>query len=178
LNLASGKWRRLDPSRNLAAEKRVAASSEQGTNVAKHVTDPKTYEDYVNVYWESADSDPQWIRVDLGTTKEINRVILKWGASAAKAFKIQTSVDDQNWTDFYSSSSGSSSMVTDQAFPTTTARYVRVLATERAPVITGFRGRRGAGGTATAPPAQGTTPPAQPARPIGYSLFDFMVLKD
>jgi len=178
LNLAAGKWRKFDASRNFAAGKPATASSEQGTNVAKHVTDPKTSEDYVNVNWESADGDPQWISVDLGAVKEINRVILKWGAIAAKVFKIQTSTDDQNWTDVFSTSSGSSSMVGDETFPTTTARYVRVLATERAPVITGFRGRRGAGGTTTAPPAEGTTPPAQPARPTGYSLFDFMMLKD
>src|SRR5262249_46435187 len=157
--------------------KPVAASSEKDTHVAKHVTDPKTYEDYASSDWESADGDPQWIRVDLSAPTQINRVILKWNASAAKQFKIQTSTDDENWIDVFSSSSGSSSMVTDQTFPTTTARYVRMLATERAPIPLGFRGRRGAAGTGT-PPAQGATPPAQPARPTGYSLFDFMVLKD
>jgi len=151
LNLAAGKWRKFDSLRNLAAGKPATASSEQGTNVAPHVTDPKTYEDYANSYWESADSDAQWISVDLG---------------AAKEFKIQTSTDDQNWTDVYSTSNGSSSICTDEKFATTTARYLRIIATQRAPLITGFRGR-GRGAAAT-----------EPARPIGYVLYDFMVLKD
>ena len=86
----------------MAAGKPVTASSEEGTNIAKHVTDPKTYEDYVNAHWDSAASDPQWICVDLGAATEINRVILKWNAAAAKEFKIQTSTDGENWTDVFS----------------------------------------------------------------------------
>jgi type VI protein secretion system component Hcp len=184
LDLAAGTWRKFDSSRNLAAGKPVAASSEKDTNIARHVTDPKTYEDDASTFWESAEGDPQWLHVDLGAPTQINRVILKWNASAALQFKIQTSTDGENWIDVFSSSSGSSSMVTDDTFPTTTARYVRMLATERAPITMGFRGRRGAAGAGTppvqgaTPPAQPVPPPAQPAKPTGYSLFDFMVLKD
>jgi hypothetical protein len=93
LNVATGTWREFDPARNLAAGKSVVASSEEGPNAATNVTVSKTYRDYVKSQWVSATSDPQWIRVDLGRPTEINRVILKWGASAAKAFKIQTSVN-------------------------------------------------------------------------------------
>ena len=184
LNLAAGKWRKVDPARNLAAGKPVTASSEEGTNVAKHVTEAKTYADYVNTYWDSAASDPQWICVDLGAPTQFNRVILKWNLSAAKVFKIQTSIDGENWTDVYSTSQGSSNSVTDETFKTATARYVRMYGTERAPVIAGFRGRgRGQSGATTPPATQPTTPPATPpapapSRPNGYSLFDFMVLMD
>ena len=54
LNLAAGTWRKFDPSRNLVAGKPVTASSDEGTNVAKHVTEPKSYADYFSSYWESA----------------------------------------------------------------------------------------------------------------------------
>jgi F5/8 type C domain len=109
---------------------------------------------------------------------------LKWNLSAAKVFKIQTSSDGENWTDVYSTSQGSSNIVTDETFKTATARYVRMYGTERAPVIAGFRGRgRGQSGASTPPATQPATPPATPpalapSRPSGYSLFDFMVLLD
>ena len=67
VNVAAGTWRKFDPSRNLGAGRPVTASSEEGANVAQHVTDPKTYEDYVNTRWESAASDPQWISPGSGS---------------------------------------------------------------------------------------------------------------
>jgi hypothetical protein len=180
VNLATGTWRKFEPSRNLAADKQATASSEVGTNVAQHVTASKTYEDYANTHWDSAGSDPQWISVDLGAAQQINRVILKWNAAAAKEFKIQTSTDGENWMDAYSTSHGSSSTVTDEIFETTTARYVRMYGTQRAPI---FRGRGRGLGAVTSLPTQPATQPATPptteaSRPDGYSLFDFMVLKD
>src|SRR4029079_1508390 len=51
LNLAAGTWRKIDPSRNLASGKPLTASSEEGTNVVKHVTEAKSYADYVSTYW-------------------------------------------------------------------------------------------------------------------------------
>jgi hypothetical protein len=171
LNVAAGTWRKFDPKRNLAAGKLVTASSENGVSVAKHATESKTFEDYAGTYWESGEGDSQWLRVDLQAPTAINRVILKWNVTAAKDFKIQTSTDGEKWDDVYSTTQGSASTITDQTFPTITARYVQVVATAHAPVINNFRRGRGAA-TATTPPAN-----ALPA-PTGYSLFDFMVLKD
>ena len=167
INFAAGTWRKFDPSRNLAAGKTVSASSESETNAAKNVTVPKTYADYVNTYWQSGEGDTQWLTVDLEKPTEINRVILKWNTNAAKTFKVQTSADATNWTDVFSTNLGASYTVTDETFENTTARYVRMFATEPAPVPRGRgfgRRRRDA-----ATPA---------ATPTGYSLFDFMVLKD
>ncbi len=208
LNLSTGTWRKIDDTRNLAAGKIVTASSDDGTNLAKNVTAPKTYQDYINIHWDSAPGDQQWIMVDLGAPTDINRVILKWNTNAAKTFKIQTSTDATNWTDVFGTTQGASYSVTDEKFNTTAARYVRVNATERAPVPAGGRGGRGRGGAAGAPaaataPVAASTPAATapgtpavaapavtaPAAPIvapttvaraqpGYSLFDFMVLKD
>jgi hypothetical protein len=164
INLDAGTWRKFDPSRNLAAGKAATASSEDGTHAAKHVTGPKTYRDYVNTYWQSGDGSNQWISVDLEKPTEINRVILKWNTNAAKEFKVQTSTNATAWTDVFSTNLGAPYTVTDETFKTTTARYVRMTATQKAPIPT-VRADMVRGGQIETLPA-------------GYSLFDFMVLKD
>ncbi len=201
LNVTAGTWRKFDPARNLAAGKAVTASSETEAGPAKNVTAPKTWENYIGIHWDSAPTadptTPQWISVDLGESKDINRVILKWNNAAAKEFKIQTSTDNAAWTDVYTGTLGSSYSVTDETFKTTPARYVRLLATQRAPAIGGGRGggfgggRGGRGGRAGAPattsqpatqadtaPAAARGPQTGPPAATGYSLFDFEVLKD
>ena len=167
INLDTGKWRKFDYSRNIASRKPVNASSESGSNIAKNVTAPKTYQDYINKYWQSGDGNTQWIMVDLQKPTEINRVILKWNTNAAKVFKVQTSNDAADWTDIFSTDLGSSNSVTDEAFDTTTARYVRMIAAEPAsiPRGRGFLGNR-----------RGNTAPQTSM--TNYSLFDFMVLRD
>ena len=111
--------------------KTATASSDTAPNVAANVTAPTTYLNYINTRWESAASDPQWITVDLGAPQEINRVILKWHTNFAKAFKIQASTDNTAWTDVFTTTLGSAWSVTDETFKTTTARYVRMYATQR-----------------------------------------------
>ncbi len=194
-DLSAGTWRKIDATRNLAAGKTATASSDDGIHLAKSVTAPKTYQDYINIHWDSAAGDQQWLMVDLGAPTDINRVILKWNTNAAKTFKIQTSLDATTWTDVFSTTQGASYSVTDEKFKTTAARYVRVNATERAPLPPGGRGGRGRGGpggptpaatasTAPATPAAAsagtapTAPIATPAAQPAYSLFDLMVLKD
>jgi hypothetical protein len=180
IDIAAGTWRALDSSRNLALGKQVSASSEQGSNVASQAIAPKTYRDYVSKRWESEASDPQWIMVDLQQPTEFNRVILKWAAVAAKEFAIQISTDGQTWNDIFTSDKGFSQSVTDVKFPLTTARFVRMYGKQRAPQPPP-PGRRIVSSTrnSTRPVAVPSSQPATaPARPSGYSLFDFMILKD
>jgi hypothetical protein len=143
-----GVWRTIDDKRNLALNKTATASSVSGSNVANNVTNPSTYQNYLNTKWVSATSDPQWITIDLGSLMSVNRVILKWDSAYAKSFKIQVSSDNSEWTDVFSTTKAGARSVTDEIFATTTARYVRMYGTER-------------GNTDS-----------------GYSLFDFMVLND
>jgi len=131
LNIEAGTWRPFDYSRNLAMRKTATASSSIDTNVASRVTDSTTYLNYTNTRWESAASDPQWIMVDLGLSRNVNRAILKWHENYAKSFKIQTSVNGSTWTDVYSTTKGASRSVTDVAFDQVTARYVRMYGTQR-----------------------------------------------
>jgi hypothetical protein len=165
----------------------VTASSEDGANLAKHVTEPKTWENYLNTRWQSTAGDTQWVMVDLGAAMDVNRVILKWDAAAAKTFKIQTSTDGASWTDDFSTMLGSSSAITDETFKTTSARYVRLYATQRAPLPLvgrggGFGPGRGRGPTTAPSGAAGQqaarAPVATQPAAAGYSLYELMVLKD
>ncbi|MES2923611.1 MAG: discoidin domain-containing protein [Verrucomicrobiota bacterium] len=57
--------------------------------------------DFNGSRWESIHGvDPQWITIDLGTTKAIHKVVLKWEAAAAANYKIQVANDSNGpWTD-------------------------------------------------------------------------------
>ena len=127
----AGLWRPFDLKRNLALRKPAAASSVSGSNAAGNATDSTDWRNYRNTKWVSAASDPQWLRVDLGAPMAVNRVILKWDSSYAKAFKVQVATDTSNWTDVYSTDKAGLRSVTDETFSTVTARYVRVYGTQR-----------------------------------------------
>jgi hypothetical protein len=80
--------------------------------------------------WSSAFSDPQWIRVDLGATYAINRVVLRWEAAFGRAYQIQTSNDGTTWTTIRTTTNGVGG-VEDLAV-TGTGRFVRMNGTARA----------------------------------------------
>jgi len=126
-----GIWRPIDSKRNLALHKTAAASSTNGNNAANNVTDSATWQNYTSTKWTSASSDPQWIRIDLGSPMSINRVILKWDSAYAKSFKIQVSIDTATWTDVFSTAKAGLRCVTDETFPAATSRYVRMYGTQR-----------------------------------------------
>jgi hypothetical protein len=129
VDVSAGTWRAFDYKRNLAMHKIAAASSVNGSYVANNVTDSTTYSNFTR--WESAASDPQWIRVDLGSAMNINRVILKGDSCYAKAFQIQVSNDALTWSTVFSTTTGGRRCVTDETFARTSARYVRMNGTQR-----------------------------------------------
>jgi F5/8 type C domain len=80
--------------------------------------------------WASQFSDPQWIRVDLGATATISRVVLQWEAAYATAFQIQTSADGStNWQTIYSTTTGTGG--TQNLTVSGSGRYVRMYGTAR-----------------------------------------------
>jgi hypothetical protein len=143
-----GTWRPIDAIRNLALHKTATASSTSGSNTPNNVTDSSTWQNYNKSKWTSASSDPQWIMVDLGAEMNVDRVILKWDSAYAKSFKIQVATDTASWKDVFSTTKAGLRSLTDETFPSTVARYVRMYGTQR-------------GNTSK-----------------GYGLFDFMVLDD
>lgn len=115
---------------NLAAGKTASASSSNGQYVASNVNDGDQA-----TYWESANNAfPQWIQVDLGTSVETNKVVLKlptanWG-TRTQTLSVQGSTDGTTFGDL----AGSGGRVFDPAQNNTVTltysaeltRYLRV----------------------------------------------------
>ncbi|MEU8437033.1 family 20 glycosylhydrolase, partial [Streptomyces sp. NPDC029216] len=80
--------------------------------------------------WSSAYRDPQWLQVDLGTARNVGRVVLRWEAAYGKSFQIQLSDDAATWRTAYSTTDATGG-VQDLTGLTGSGRYVRVYATQR-----------------------------------------------
>jgi len=85
-----------------------------------------------NSRWESASSDSQWILVDLGSNFSISNMIISWEAANAKAYKIEYSLDEQNWTPIVEKSNMPTDMRVDRMYGMEfEARYIRLTGLER-----------------------------------------------
>jgi beta-glucosidase len=80
--------------------------------------------------WSSQASDPQWIYVNLGAHATINKVVLNWENAYATAYQIQVSDDATNWTDIYSTTTGTGGIQTINV--SGAGQYVRMYGTARA----------------------------------------------
>ncbi|WP_328992088.1 glycosyl hydrolase family 8 [Kribbella sp. NBC_01245] len=108
--------------------------------------------------WASVEGhDPEWIRVDLGSTATISRVKLNWEAAYGKSYKIQTSADGSTWTDIFSTTTGNGAI--DDLTVSGSGRYVRMYGTARG-TAWGYSlwefevyGTTGGGGGDTTPPS-------------------------
>ncbi len=103
----------------------TASSSENATFPASAAVDGNS-----GTRWSSAFSDPQWLQVDLGSSRTLNKVTLNWEAAYAKAFQIQVSNDGTNWTSCYSTTTGTGGLQNIDV--SCSGRYVRVYGTQRA----------------------------------------------
>ncbi len=103
----------------------TASSLEQPVFPASNAVDGNT-----GTRWSSGFSDPQWLRVDLGATHSISRVVLNWEAAFATAFQIQTSNDAATWTTIFSTTTGTGGV--QDLTVTGSGRYIRMLGTRRA----------------------------------------------
>jgi endo-1,4-beta-D-glucanase Y len=115
---------------NLAAEKNAQASSIEAAGFEPS----RAFDSSTSSRWASTEGiDPQWLYVDLGSSQNINKVILNWEAAYAISYQIQVSTDGGNpvnWTTVYSTTSGQGGTETVN-FQLTNARYVRMLGTAR-----------------------------------------------
>ncbi|MFG2049075.1 discoidin domain-containing protein [Micromonospora sp. NPDC048935] len=121
--------------------------------------------------WASAASDPQWLRVDLGSTRTICRVVLTWEAAYARAFQLQTSADGATWTTIYSTTTATGG--TQSLTVSGSGRYLRVYGTARGTAY-GYSlwelAAHTTGGTSE-PPVDGTDPRNPNLGPNTY-VFD------
>ncbi|MER7890097.1 ThuA domain-containing protein [Micromonospora sp. NPDC094482] len=80
--------------------------------------------------WGSAYADPQWISVDLGASRALNRVRLTWEAAYARAYQVQVSSDNLTWSPVHTTTTGDGGV--DDIAISATGRYLRVHGTQRA----------------------------------------------
>ncbi|MCQ4195327.1 discoidin domain-containing protein [Streptomyces parvulus] len=121
-----------ESSANLAANRSLTASSSTGAYTAGNGNDGNRA-----TYWESANNAlPQWIQADLGSSRRVDRVVLRlpdgWGARS-QTLKIQSSENGSDFGDLtaakaytFDAAGGQSATI---AFDATTTRHVRVLVT-------------------------------------------------
>jgi hypothetical protein len=81
--------------------------------------------------WSSSYSDNQWISIDLGSTKNISEVVLKWEVAYASSYRIETSTDNVNWTVQKTITAGAGG-TEDISLSPVNARYVRMYGLTRA----------------------------------------------
>lgn len=113
------------PSTNLALNRPTLASSTEAAGFAAGMS----VDGNGGTRWSSAFSDPQWIRVDLGSTRSINRIVLRWETAFGRAYQIQTSDDGSTWTTIRSVTSGTGG--TEDFAVTGRGRFVRMNGTAR-----------------------------------------------
>ncbi|MFF7934416.1 discoidin domain-containing protein [Streptomyces sp. NPDC007940] len=82
--------------------------------------------------WSSQAADPQWLRVDLGSSQDICRIDLNWEAAYGKDFQLQASADGQTWNTLKTVTGATGGRASYDV--SGTGRYVRVLGTARGTV--------------------------------------------
>lgn len=112
---------------NLALNKPATASS-GGTGFTPNLA----VDGNMSTRWGSTYSDPQWIRIDLGSTQTINRVVLRWEGAYGRSYQIQTSNNDSSWTTIYSTTTGDGGV--DDLTVSGSGRYIRMYGTVRGTV--------------------------------------------
>ncbi|MEU9669324.1 discoidin domain-containing protein [Streptomyces bobili] len=80
--------------------------------------------------WSSQAADPQWVRVDLGSVRDLCGIDLNWEAAYAKDFQIQASADGQTWNTLRSVTNATGGTAGYDV--SGSGRYVRIHGTARA----------------------------------------------
>ncbi|MFN8111200.1 MAG: discoidin domain-containing protein [Thermoleophilia bacterium] len=110
---------------NLAAGRPTAASSSLAG-----LTPGLAVDGNQSTRWESAASNGQWWRVDLGGWRNVSDVTIAWGAAYASGYRIETSLEGLFWSTA-ATVSGANGGVQQTSFSTRTARFVRVVGVTR-----------------------------------------------
>jgi type 1 glutamine amidotransferase len=103
-----------------------SAENESGMFDAMNIIDGDT-----TTRWSSAPSDTAWVVVDLQKSYSISRIILTWEASFASHYEILGSENGDHWRTLHKVTHGDGS-IDEIRFPPARARFIKVLATERA----------------------------------------------
>lgn len=111
---------------NIAFDKVVTASSIENLSYKPE----NVVDGHLISRWSSDFSDPQWIRIDLGSNFLVDRVKLFWEKAFARSYQIQVSTDGNEWTEVYSTEEGDGE--TDEIeFEPVKTRYIRMYGLQR-----------------------------------------------
>lgn len=116
---------------NLATGKPATASSSESNPFTSYAPG-RAVDGSDRTRWASGNwgTSPQWLQVDLGETRPLRKVTVNWEAAAAKAYQVQVLSDGSTWQTVWSTTAGDGGLDV-ASFASTSARYVRVLCTER-----------------------------------------------
>lgn len=86
---------------------------------------------YDSAWSAGGTSMPQWLQVDLGTTTTISVVRTFWfnATRSIYTYTIQVSTDGNNWRTVTGSKASDNNFFTDDTFPATQARFIRITIT-------------------------------------------------
>ncbi len=104
----------------------TVSSVETGTSLVAS----KAIDGNFSTRWSSQFSDPQWISMDFGATKEFKRVVLHWETAASAKYDLQVSANGTTWTNVYTNNSGQAG-TWDIPNLTASGRYLRVYSRAR-----------------------------------------------
>lgn len=101
----------------------TASSFDKGENAPSRAVDGRP-----DTRWAASGTGNEWLQIDLGSEKSIDRVEIDWENAYAKAFSVQISLDGVNFTtvDSVSNSFGGTSI---HNFKAAQARYIKILCT-------------------------------------------------
>lgn len=118
------------PGVNLASGAAASASTSQWWNPAVSFAPGQAVDGDEGTRWASEWTDDQWLQIDLGSAKPVERVTLDWEAAYAKSYRVELSQDGRNWQTAWSTATGDGGLDTARFTPAP-ARYVRVHGLER-----------------------------------------------
>ncbi|MGW7308234.1 discoidin domain-containing protein [Streptomyces sp. NPDC054835] len=115
---------------NIALGRPTTASSSQSSYGDCPCPPERATDGNAATRWASDWSDPQWIRVDLGSVRSFSRLQLVWDPAYARAYEVQVSDDGATWRTVHTTTAGDGDVDTIDA--AATARHVRLRLTARA----------------------------------------------
>lgn len=75
--------------------------------------------------WASGWSDGQWLRIDLGASRQVGRVTLDWERAYGRSYRVEVSTDGTDWRTVWSTTSGDGGLDTARFTPSQ-ARHLRI----------------------------------------------------
>jgi predicted secreted protein len=104
----------------------LASSTENGGTPAASAIDGN-----LGTRWSSAATDPQWLQVDLGASRLVRRVVLRWETASSADYDLQVSADGTNWSTKFTGKATGASVDTVTSGLGVAARYVRMYSRKR-----------------------------------------------